>query len=65
MLTQVLQIAITHYLTNMGCMYHTVALSFIYIKKYLKAKEKIMETQIFHHEKNIIFKKSFKQNQIP
>ncbi len=28
-----------------------------YIKKYLKAKEKIMETQIFHHEKNIIFKK--------
>jgi hypothetical protein len=22
-----------------------------YIKKYLKAKEKIMETQIFHHEK--------------
>jgi hypothetical protein len=30
----------------------------IYIKKYLKAKEKFMETQIFHHAKNIIFKKN-------
>jgi hypothetical protein len=24
----------------------------IYIKKYLKAKRRIMETQIFHHAKN-------------
>jgi hypothetical protein len=30
----------------------------IYIKKYLKAKEKFMETQIFHHAKNIIFQKN-------
>jgi hypothetical protein len=29
----------------------------IYIKKYLKAKEEIMEIQIFHHAKNIIFQK--------
>jgi len=36
---------------------HIVALP-IYIKKYLKAKEKYMETQIFHHAKNIIFKKN-------
>jgi hypothetical protein len=37
----------------------------IYIKKYLKAKEKFMETQIFHHTKIIIFKKFSKRNQIP
>jgi hypothetical protein len=36
---------------------HIVALP-IYIKKYLKAKEKFMETQIFHHAKNIIFQKN-------
>jgi hypothetical protein len=30
----------------------------IYTKKYLKAKRRIMETQIFHHAKNIIFKKN-------
>jgi hypothetical protein len=30
----------------------------IYIKKYLKAKERIMEIQIFHHAKIIIFKKN-------
>jgi len=30
----------------------------IYIKKmYLKAKNRIIETQIFHHAKNTIFKK--------
>jgi len=30
----------------------------IHIKKYLKAKEEeIMKIQIFHHAKNIIFKK--------
>jgi hypothetical protein len=29
----------------------------IYIKKYLEAKRRIMETQIFHHAKNIIFQK--------
>jgi len=35
----------------------------IYTKKYLKAKRRIMETQIFHHAKNIIFKRSSKKNQ--
>jgi hypothetical protein len=30
-----------------------------YIKKDLKAKEELCKTQIFHHAKNIIFKKSF------
>jgi hypothetical protein len=29
----------------------------IYIKKYLNAKEELWKTQIFHHSKNIIFKK--------
>jgi hypothetical protein len=29
----------------------------IYIKKYLKAKEELWKFQIFHHVKNIIFKK--------
>jgi hypothetical protein len=28
---------------------HTMALPFTLIKKYLKAKEELMETQIFHH----------------
>jgi hypothetical protein len=37
----------------------------IYIKKYLKAKERIMEIQIFHCAKNIIFKKSSKRDQYP
>jgi outer membrane protease len=38
----------------------------IYIEKYLKAKEGIMETQIFHHSKKyIIFQKSSKRNQNP
>jgi hypothetical protein len=32
---------------------HTVALLFT-LKKYLKAKRRIMETQIVHHAKNII-----------
>jgi hypothetical protein len=37
-----------------------------YMKKYLKAKERIMETQIFHHAKKIkIFRKSSKRNQNP
>jgi hypothetical protein len=31
------------------------------MKKYVKAKEEeFLETQIFHHSKNIIFKKSSK-----
>ncbi len=38
----------------------------IYVKKYLKAKRKIMETQIFHHAKKIIiFKKTSERNQNP
>jgi hypothetical protein len=37
----------------------------IYMKKYVKAKEEFLETQIFHHSKNIIFKKSSKRNQNP
>jgi hypothetical protein len=42
---------------------HTLYGLAIYIKKYLKAKEeRIMETQIFHPAKNIIFKKSSKKN---
>jgi hypothetical protein len=37
----------------------------IYIKMYLYGKRRIMETQIFHHAKNIlIFKKSSKRNEI-
>jgi hypothetical protein len=50
MLTSVLPIAITHYLTKTQGVSHRGLV--IYISKYLKAKEeKIMETQIFHHEK--------------
>ncbi len=30
----------------------------IYIKKYLKVKSRTMEAQIFHHAKNVIFKKN-------
>jgi hypothetical protein len=30
---------------------HTLALPFTFLKIYLKAKERIMETQIFHHAK--------------
>jgi hypothetical protein len=30
---------------------HTMALPFTFLKIYLKAKERIMETQIFHHAK--------------
>jgi hypothetical protein len=38
----------------------------IYIKTYLKAKRRIMETQIFHNSKIYqIFKKSSKRNQNP
>jgi hypothetical protein len=37
----------------------------IYIKRYLKAKRRFMETQIFHHATNIIFEKSSKRNQNP
>jgi hypothetical protein len=37
----------------------------IYIKKYLKAKEEFMETQIFHHPKIVSSKKSSKRNQNP
>ncbi len=38
----------------------------VYIKKYLKAKRRIMETQIFHHAKIYLsFKKSSKRNQNP
>jgi len=37
----------------------------IYIKKYLKVKRRILETQIFHNGKIIIFKKSSKRNQNP
>jgi len=33
-----------------------VALPFT-LKKYFKAKNRIIETQIFHHAKNTIFKK--------
>jgi hypothetical protein len=36
---------------------HTMALPFTY-KKYLKAKEELWKLKIFHHAKNIIFKKS-------
>jgi hypothetical protein len=37
----------------------------IYIKKYLKAKRRIMETQIFHHAKNLSSKNPLKKNQNP
>jgi len=49
--------------------YHTVALPFTLKSKYLKGKRRrIMETQIFHHSKNIYLilkKKSSKGNQNP
>jgi len=38
----------------------------IYIKKYLKAKRRIMETQIFHHSKNYNLQKNpLKETQNP
>jgi hypothetical protein len=43
---------------------HSVALSFN-IKKYLKGKRRIMETQNISPCKNIIFKKSSERNQNP
>jgi len=43
---------------------HTVALPFT-SKKYLKTKERIMETQIFGHAKIYSSKKSSKRNQNP
>jgi hypothetical protein len=43
---------------------HIVALPFT-LKKYGKAKSRIIETQIFHHAKNTIFKKLCKINQNP
>jgi len=36
----------------------------IYIKKYLKAKRRIMETQIFHHAKYNIKKNPLKKTKI-
>jgi hypothetical protein len=44
---------------------HTLALPFTLIKKYLKAKRRIMETLLFHHAKNIIFNKSSQRNPNP
>jgi hypothetical protein len=41
-----------------------VALPFT-LKKYLKAKRRIMEAQIIHHAKILSSKKSSKQNQNP
>jgi hypothetical protein len=41
-----------------------VALPFT-LKKYFKAKIKIIETQIFHHAKNTIFQKFQTRNQNP
>jgi hypothetical protein len=38
----------------------TAQATLVYIKKCLKAKEKIMKTQIFHHEKIQSSKNSFK-----
>jgi len=52
--------------TNKGCVTYTVALPFTLKSNYLKAKRRrIMETQIFHHAKIIIFRKSSKRNQNP
>jgi hypothetical protein len=48
---------------KMGVCY-IVALPFT-LKTYLNAKEELWETQIFHHNKNITFKKSSKGNQNP
>jgi len=50
-----------HYITR-GVSHYGLA---IYIKNYLKAKRRIMDTPIFHHAKNIIFKTSSKRNQNP
>jgi hypothetical protein len=36
---------------NQGLVCHTVALPFTFLKKYLKAKRRINDTQIFHHAK--------------
>jgi hypothetical protein len=46
----------------MGVCY-IVALPFT-LKTYLIAKEELWETQIFHHNKNVIFKKSSKETKI-
>jgi hypothetical protein len=43
---------------------HTVALPFAF-QKYLKAKRRIMETQIFHHAKVYSSKNPLKENQNP
>jgi hypothetical protein len=43
--------------TNKGCVTLWPCLA-IHIKKYLKAKRRIMETQIFHNAKILILKKS-------
>ncbi len=48
--------------TTRGVSHYGLAM---YIKIDFKAKEIIMETQIFYHGKNIIFKKSSKRNQNP
>jgi hypothetical protein len=37
----------------------------IYIKKYIKAKRRIMYTPIFHHAKTESSKQSYKRNQNP
>jgi hypothetical protein len=42
-----------------------VALPFTLKSIILKAKEELLETQIFLHAKNIIFKNSSKRNQNP
>jgi hypothetical protein len=39
-------------------MYLSILEIFSCLKKYLKAKEEIMETQIFHHAKNINLQKN-------
>jgi hypothetical protein len=38
-----------------GVSYRGLAIYIFYKKKYLKAKEELWETQIFHHAKKIIF----------
>jgi hypothetical protein len=48
---------------NKGLLSHSVALPFT-LKIYLKAKRRIMETQIFHHAKKYnLQKKPSKRNQ--
>jgi hypothetical protein len=47
---------------NKGACHNTVVALPFTLKKVSYGKRRIMETQMFHHAKNVICKKSFKRN---